>query len=72
MGEMADFYLAQEMIACPDEWYADEWRSCYGPPLKCRYCGATGLYWQIVPKGVRLYTRSTIGPHRCSADDDFN
>ncbi len=42
-------------------------RSAYGPPLTCKACGATGLYWQRVKGEHRIHDRATLLPHVCSA-----
>jgi hypothetical protein len=66
MAEMAEFYLEQEMNAHPDEWF----HRTYGPPLKCKHCGATGLYWQTVKGQYRIYEKSTIAQHVCPIRTD--
>lgn len=42
----------------------------YGPPLKCKTCGATNVYWQRVRKqhnraGYLLHDIATLKPHSC-------
>lgn len=73
MGEMADFYLAQEMDAYGRS-PAPVRGSAYGPPLKCKGCGASDVYWQRVRGQWRIHNRNTLDPHVCPGKlnpDDF-
>ncbi len=40
MGDMADYY--NSLVGPDDDGYEED---CGPPPTKCKFCGATGLYW---------------------------
>lgn len=44
--------------------------SVYGPPLECKYCGQTGLYWQIVKGAYRTHEICSLQPHICPPKED--
>lgn len=63
MGEMADFYIEQHLAR---GWSpVGNGRRVYGPPLKCKHCGATNVYWQRTREGHRLHNTANLAPHDC-------
>lgn len=58
MGDIAD-YLIERMVD------AGAWHRTYGPPLTCKHCGATGLYWQKVRGRYFIHERATLERHHC-------
>jgi hypothetical protein len=62
MGDIADDLI--------DQMIERGCRNAYGPPLQCRYCGATGLYWQKVRGRHLIYERETLEPHHCKPTAD--
>jgi len=66
MGEMADFYVDQMMDAYPS-WGVPGVRSkVYGPPLKCKHCGCTNVYWQNAHGRYVMNDQHTLNTHVCA------
>lgn len=63
MGDMADFSIDQLVL---DTWgIRPRKQSVYGPPLTCRHCGSSDVYWQKVKGEYRIYSQDTVKLHRC-------
>ena len=61
MGEMADFYIAQEM----DAFGWSPWGRGTAPTtVVCNRCGARGLKWKETPAGWRLFSKKL--QHTCA------
>jgi hypothetical protein len=67
MGDIADDHVNQ-MIE-HGMWGYPRRRSVYGPPLKCRYCGSTKVYWQAVKGQHEMYDKETLTRHECQVKD---
>lgn len=69
MGDMADWFVQQALDR--GEWIGRSkggQRDAFGPPVTCKHCGATGLYWQKVHNRGTEYTlasRETLAVHDC-------
>lgn len=37
----------------------------YGPPVACKHCGSTDVYWQQTRSGHRLHQTTDLQPHVC-------
>ena len=44
--------------------------SIYASPLECRYCGAFGLYWQVIKGTYVIYEHATLTPHSCPTNSE--
>lgn len=47
-------------------------RNAYGPPLMCKHCGTTSVFWQMTRTGYRLHNREDLQLHNCSSTKDMN
>ena len=69
MGDMADYYigLALSNGENPFGGYGRARRTptVYGPPLKCKHCGATTVYWQRVRGDYKIFDKATLDTHVC-------
>jgi hypothetical protein len=66
---MADFYIEQGLARGWSPFGGSRSRA-YGPPLKCRHCGSTKVYWQRVHNrgtDYAMHDTATLDPHDCPA-----
>jgi hypothetical protein len=80
MGDMADYYVG--LALANGEGFAPKWRerpgyygprySSYGPPLKCKHCGAKSVYWQRTREGWQLNNKDDLSRHLCRQPEQPN
>lgn len=68
MGEMADYFIEQQMFPEDAHWYVDDWMDpedgYRGPQTKtCRCCGKSGLQWGTIDGKWRLFAGNHL--HVC-------
>jgi len=62
MGEMADYEIERIPFTGRSRYRQP---TVYGPPLKCKHCGATNVYWQRVRGTYVLTDIPTLARHVC-------
>lgn len=68
MGDMADFYIEQGLSrgwTPAGNGRRSRSPGVYGPPLKCKHCGATDVYWQRIQGHYVLTDKTTLARHVC-------
>lgn len=68
MGEMADYFI--DRMIHRDPWHGRCSRA-YGPPVSCKNCGSSAVFWQAMPGGkFELRDTETHQKHVCQTSAD--